>query len=128
MPPMEQANRVHHAVVWRATGRVDRHGKPKVGPPEDLDVWWTDTRREVSDNQGGTITVTAEVITDQGVPEGSLVWQGRTEDLPAGLDFSQEDEPLLYVVANNSQDDIKGRVTRYRLSLARYGDTHPGES
>lgn len=121
---MEQADCHDKAVLWPLE-RIDSHGKPVVGQPEELDVRWVEKRREVSDNQGGTITIEATVIVDQKIVEGSQMWKGRIEDLPAGVDFSTELQGLMHVQSYTETPDVKGRVARRKVMLTRANNTLP---
>lgn len=126
MPQPETSHRLQYIVLWAATNRADRHGQMKVTDvPVELLVRYDDSRREVPDGNGNTITIDASAIVDQDVPLKSVVWVGRLADLQIGTAFAFEDGPLMTVAFFNKVPDVRNRQAFREIMLTRYRGALP---
>lgn len=83
------AHRHQKAVLWRAAGN-DREGNVVVYDPVEIDVRWEETRQDVLNPfSGEMVTKTANVVVDQEIAIGSIMWLGELADVPASGDFRQ---------------------------------------
>lgn len=125
MPPLETMDLRQRAVVWDVVG-ADQYGEPTVSDdPREIPVWWTWTRKEITDANGNTVTIDAQVVTAEEIGVDSLLWLGKLCDLPTGSSFSAEDEELMVVVSFRKAGDVLQRHTRRELSVQRFRDTLP---
>lgn len=130
MPPLETMDRHDHAVVWPFV-RWAGDGEPVVGEPYEVKVRWVDGRYERRQPDGSSRFYDAVAVLAEEVEVGSLMWQGRETDLPAGSGSYTETSGVgvLYIVHDYRETtDIKGRTnnTRRTALLGRFRDTLPG--
>lgn len=136
MPPLESMDRYQTAVLWAATSRNDKKGKPTVLPPVQIDVQWDDTYRVQRDPAGNVVTVLADVMTDQDIPIGSILALGQLnawDNLGTGS-ANPDGTPaqLLQVVGFSKKADLKGRDYERIAHLSKFSkylptvETQPG--
>lgn len=118
MPAFEEMDRCQKCVYWEADG-FDEYGKFKFLDPVELEVRWVPVTRVVADKKGNEITTSADVVVDQDVLLGSLMWLGEL-DLWNGTGSAGDDEPILQVAVFNSTTDLKGREVRRTANLVYY--------
>lgn len=124
MPPPERAMAKQWAVLWEPTGFKDRNGKVLVSTvPSEIRVRWVDKKRNTLDKEGNTIAIDATIVANQEVPENSILWKGKVDDIP-GTSLVPE-EGLVQVVVANRIPDVKGRVREYELMCMRYNSALP---
>jgi hypothetical protein len=119
VPPFEHMDRREHAVYWEKTGQ-DGYNNPTLAEPRELKVRWTHRRREGLSAEGTTIAKDADLLTDEELIEGSIVWEGRLAEALVGTPTE-----LFQVTSTSRSKDLKGRVTGYGAGLTRYGETLP---
>lgn len=102
------------AVLWVRT-TFDEAGEPVVAEPIEIDVRWEADRREIIGPNDTPIAVTAVVMVDRNIPEGSMMWLGELADLPAEVT-----EGIQEVVAYSEVPDVKGREFQRTVMLAKY--------
>lgn len=127
MPSQETAFLTDDAVLWPRTG-YNRYGEPTVGSPIELKVRWENTRREVLDKDGNSVSIDATVFTDRDIREGSNLWHGTLADwygTGSGSSPAGQDDELMYVKFSEETEDIKGRCTQRTVMLMRYRQTLP---
>lgn len=111
--------RLHQkAVLWSNTGK-NNYGEVTVGTATEINVRWEETQSDITDANGQTVAVTAEVAVDREITVGSIMWEGAEADLP--------DAPtnLKQVLSYQEVPDIKGRTFRRIVLLGKYGNTLP---
>jgi hypothetical protein len=119
MPHQERAFVRQTALLWPATGQYDRYGEPIVAlSPSEIKVRWIDTKMEVLDPQGNTITIDAQAIVLIDVPINSHMWLGTLKDW---IDNGSAafDQPLMEVKMFNATPDIKNRIAFRTLGMMR---------
>lgn len=125
MPPIEESDLNQDAVLWPRTGRSQTN-RPIVGSPVELSVdadtgvRWNRIRRERVEADGSPLIIEAEVITDQEVTVGSLMFEGRLQDW-----VNDGTKQLMEVAACYHTPDINARVSRYKLELAKFDTKLP---
>jgi hypothetical protein len=125
MPPVELMGRHQKAIYWPATATRNRYGQQIVSVTlrKELQVRWDDmTLKENLSPDSTKKTRTATVIVDRELAMRSLMWLGSEDDLPAGGIPTSD---LLEITEDLSDQDIKGRVTKWAYGLSRYTDTLP---
>ena len=107
------------AVLWEASGSHDDAGRVTLEAAVEISCRWVATYKTALDSHGDPITVTAEVMVAQDVPDESILWLGEKEDLP--------DSPtrLMQVVGRANTPCVRDRATVRGLSLISYNDTLP---
>lgn len=123
MPPIETAFRCQTAVLWEADG-YDDYGSPKVLAPVELNVRWEEVQTEALDAKGNTIAIDAVVVVDRVIAEGSIMWQGKLDDIP-GTTGIPTDGNLKQVIKYSDIPDIKARYCRRLVYLMRWSDVLP---
>lgn len=110
--------------MWPANNppRVDRYGNIKVGPPQPINVRWTNQKRLSTAPDGQTITTDADVLCDTAIPVQSILRLGGMDEIPDPID------KLYRVMALNETPDLKNRESAYSVSLSRSNDTLPESS
>lgn len=119
---VETTARHQWAVLWAASG-LDTHGRQTVEPPVEIQVRWKHTQRMGSDARGNPVSIDAQVVVAQDVPMGSVMWEGKLDDLP-GTSYVPESD-VMEVVGQDTVPDIKGRNVHRVLSLSRSSDSLP---
>jgi len=122
MPPIERDARHQKAVLWTKAG-VDGYANPTLNEPEEIEVRWQWTRRNVLDATKKTVVIEAIVVTDRRIEVDSILWLGGLDDIP-GTSYVPTSN-IMIVKFNDEVPDIRGRETRYTLQLMRYTDTLP---
>lgn len=123
MSTPETNDRHQFAVVWTAAGYT-RTGDKKVSAGTQLSVRWEDnpsfgSRRGDKDDE---TEVDAKIVVAEDVAVGSIVWEGKTADLPTPV----TDVTSLYEVVNFSRiPDVKGRHIRRVCGLKKWSDALP---
>lgn len=112
------------AVLWAATGRVDKYGVALVAAPIQIPVRWVTNRKEMIGPMETIIGLDAQAHVIQFVPNQSNIWLGTLADwLATGV--NTVDNELMYVKDYQEGVDIKGRNTRRILNLMKYSDKLP---
>jgi hypothetical protein len=129
MPGPELASLSQKAVLWPIKG-YDRYGQPKVSDtPVEIQVRWNDSRSESQGRDDNTISVSAQILTDRRVVNGSLMWLGKLSDFPGDTKdpytYNGDQGPLMVVTKYDGTPDIKGRRVTHSVSATRYRDTLP---
>lgn len=122
MPPIERVYIPQIAVVWDFAGR-DNYGQEQVSSPREISVEWPQRFSESQGNQDTKESSPDEVVVDESIAIGSILWYGNYIDLPSGT--ADDPSPLYVVVGRNVAPDIKGRNFRYTLTVSRYSNTLP---
>src|SRR5438046_3060213 len=120
MPDPETASLFDWAVLWAITGR-DEYNNATLAAPVEIAANWQKTRRQVVTVDGSTVAVEAVVEVDQEIEPGSVVWEGRLEDIP-GTALVPE-SGLYEVVTCPVTNDVRGRATYTKVTLMRRTDT-----
>jgi len=118
MPSLEQSCRFQDAVLW-AAGSIDNYGQYQVQSPVEIKVRWEDVQEEIGDPAGGTVITSSRVFVDRVIAVGSLMWEGKLEDLPTPV------TNLKRVASYSKIPDIKGRNDRRFVQLVTYSDSLP---
>ena len=125
MPPLQDVSRTGWAVLWPFV-RWAGDGEPVVGEPEELRVNLVVKRTERRLPDGTSIVYDGTARVGREVAVGSLRWEGRLDDLPAGTGtFSELDGQLFRVDAYNEQKqrlravDILGELASQETSTTR---------
>lgn len=118
MPDIEVSDLDQTAVLWPATGAVDRYGEPAVGDGEEIAVRWEWRQSEAPGPQGGTILLDAVAVVNQAITKGSLMWLGELADWPGTADGGDED--VMRVATYGEIPDLKGRSIRRVVGLQRH--------
>lgn len=121
MPPLETFDLYQRATTWLATGLYDRYGQALIASsPTELAVRWITNRKVTLDPKKNTVTLDAQVITNQLVPIGSHMWLGTVDSWNSspGTGFPPDDE-IHEVVTYKQTSDIKNRNIRYEIGLKR---------
>lgn len=118
MPAPEVAFLNDPAILWEFAG-LDRDNEPTILTPYEINVRWDASRTKVIGQDGQLINTDVQIIADQQVPIGSIMWQGIWEDL--------DDPPinLFRVVYASETPDIRGGEKSFEYSLARFNNTLP---
>lgn len=122
---METADRYQPALLWEKVGQ-DNHNNTLISPPIEILTRWEKRHEEVTDPNGNTVALSAHVVVDRDVPEGSIMWEGSLEQWNApGTGSSGTSTDLMEVVIKRTTPDIKNRYVRRTLGLKFYRDTLP---
>lgn len=119
MPSPEQVNRYQAATLWAADGTYTASGQPKRGTPVEIRVRWDDTRKEMLDKDGNTITVDASAVVDRDIPVHSLMRLGELAEW-LGTGSSLADEELREVMMFNKVPDIRNRFAFREVGMMRW--------
>ena len=124
MPPPETFHRHQRMLMWEKV-RNNRYGDPIVTDPIELMVRWEDGQKDMRKPDGTYVTVDATVVVDRAVPVGSNVWLAPNKLYSAleqylGSGSGNEDHDMMQVVIYDYTPDIKNRVTRRVLGVARF--------
>lgn len=108
-----------YAVLWPFVD-YDEYGEPRVSSQKvELKVRWEHTAREAISPEGTPMAIDAEVIVDRKIDVGSVMRQGKIDDLPSPVDS-------LYRVAQYEEvPDVKGRYFLRRVRLQRLKESLP---
>jgi len=106
------------AVLWENNG-YDRYGKIKLKSPVEIDCRWEKGHEESLDHQGHTVGYDVNVVVDQDIAPGSILWLGSLADVPS------PPTNLRQVIEFRKTPDIKAVVHRRVVRLARYSDELP---
>lgn len=115
MPSLETDCRNQKAVLWTASGSTNEESEPTVNAAQEIDVRWEETRDQTTDSQGNIVEITAKVVVDVDIAEGSILWLGALDDV------ASPPVNLLQVVGRSKIPDVKNRNFRRVLSLKRHG-------
>lgn len=116
------------AVLWtiaRTPEGFPRHsgdGFPLLDAPVDVCCRWEEKQIEMTDDTGNRVVVDVILTVARSIPVNSIMWEGRSCDLPESGDPGID---LYEVLARDRGKDLNGRVTRYEYGLKRYKDTLP---
>ena len=129
MPPPETFHRHDRMLLWRKVGN-NRYGNPIVSSPEELMVRWEDGQKDVRKPDGTFITVDATVVVNIDIEMGSTVWLAPNKTYSAleqfmGSGSGVEDTDIMEVVTRDITPDLKGRVKRRVLGVARFKQDRP---
>jgi len=125
VPAFERRDLYQRAVVWPFTG-YDAHGQPTVGPPQEIPVRWITRRREVMTSSGNIVALDAQAVVDQDIHIDSHMWLGTLGNwVGTGSAPANTEQELMIVKSFNKATDIKGRVTRRTVDLARFHQAGP---
>lgn len=112
------SHRHEKAVLWRFAG-MDRESKPLVYDPVEIDVRWEETREDVLNPLSGQmVTKSANVVVDQEIALGSIMWLGELADVPATGDFRQ-------VIEYKQTPNYDNTLVRRTVGLMRFRNTLP---
>jgi len=121
VPPPEYSFRYQPCVLWPFKD-FDDHGMYTVGPPVDVMVRWQEVRREIRKPDGVLVSIEATALVPIPVVPNSLMWLGTVATLPAG---GVTADNLKQVVTYDECPDVKGRLHRRQVTLARYNGGPP---
>lgn len=119
MPPVEDMDLPHPAVLWERGG-TDDFGNPTLSDPVQIDTFWTMKRTQTVDAKGEPIALDATVVTDRVVGIGAKMWKGELAD----FDDEGADE-VMQVMWVSENTDLKDRWNHYTVGLTRFGDDLP---
>jgi len=120
MPPIEDSDLIHTAILWRATG-VDAYGKATVAAPVQVDCRWMPKRTAGTGDDGQKIAIDAQVIVDTDVPVDSIMMRGCLAD----YNGSAADNQYMKVASGQEASDLRGMYVRRQLNLTRQGAALP---
>jgi len=111
------------AVYWEAAGTFDDDGEPEVSSAyangDEIDVRWEVGQYRSVDSDGNVITLDVELVTENALVVGSIVWEGEKDDLPTSpADLYQVEE--VGVVPS-----VRGRRTLYTARLMKRSNAFP---
>lgn len=113
-----KAHRHQAAVLWRLAG-FDAESQPVVYDPISILVRWEETSQDVLNPLSGTmVKKTANVVVDQAIAIGSVMWLGALADVPASGDFRQ-------VISYNETPNWNNSLIRRVVGLMRFGSSLP---
>jgi len=118
MPAFETMDRLQTVVIYRPAG-TNRYGRATVSAGEELTVRLRQGLNDSFQEEDQTISISASMVTDELLVNGTIVWEGALADLPA------EPTGLLVVVNTSKVPDIKNRNVRYTAQLSRFNDAVP---
>jgi hypothetical protein len=116
MPSIETIGLNDFAVLWSAS-TLDSYGKPKISAAIEIAVRWEGRSQDSSDPNNSIEATPAEVFVDRAITSGSIMWQGRLQDLPASP------TNLFEVTACDYIPDIKCRNTQRTVTLTKYNNS-----
>lgn len=116
MPPFETADRRQKVVVWVKSG-VDSYGQDTITAAVEKTVRLVKGFSDSFEQEGRTITVNAQLVTNEDLALGSQVWEGTLTDLP------ETPTDLWTIVRRSITPDLKARFTRYTFDLSRHSDS-----
>lgn len=121
MPAPELDYRFQKAQLWMRTG-TDEYSNPLLSGRQELVVRWENKQIEMIGPNAQPIKLDALVQAVITIEVGSIMWEGREENLPENVeDYTN----LMEVVAYDYIPDVKGRVVRRTYGLKRYNQTLP---
>jgi len=123
MPALEQTGLIHDVVLWPRSGQA-ADGDWAVGSPVDIKARWNQGRRQGTDPEGNTVALDGDLVLDQAVMVGSLVWLGTLADWNSTGSVGDTTE-VMKIISVDVTSDIKGRATRYEAGFARHRDSPP---
>lgn len=98
---------------------MDRESKLVVYDPVQIEVRWEETREDVLNPfSGQMVTKSANVVVDQEIALGSIMWLGLLADIPATGDFRQ-------VIEYRETPNISNTLVRRVVGLMRFRNTLP---
>ena len=115
---MEDDYRNDVAVYWAATGLKTKHAKPIVEEGVELLVRWENRNETIYGRNFAPVKISAVVVVDRDIPEGSIFWRGALADVTSPTD-------LMIVERFTDTPDIKGVEHRRVAYLGRYSDGLP---
>jgi hypothetical protein len=118
MPSPEVANLKQHAVLWAASGRGD-YGNRTLAAAVEIHVRWESTKTEGGDPRSEAAAKSVTCHTDQSVAVGSELWLGRLSALVG----TASPGDVHVVTAVTAVPDVKGKKTKYTLTLDRRGES-----
>lgn len=124
MPPLERFDLAGVVTYWQKTGD-DAYSRPTLARGVAVRARVVYGRRDVTDPTGNVISLDGELAVDRELVEGSLVWDGPPESLPADLVPTAD---VLQVTFVTAVPDVKGRCTRYEAGFVRYRESFPSDS
>lgn len=112
------AHRHQSAVLWRYGGTNDE-GQVVVYDPIQLTVRWDETRQDVLNPLSGQmVTKVANVVVDQEIALGSILWLGLLADIGSASDFRQ-------VIEYRETPNWNKTLIRRVVGLMRFGNSLP---
>ena len=123
MPSPETFAREQPATLWRKTG-VSQHGLVQVSAPEEVYVRWNQTTKMGTGADGQPVQLSAEVVTVEEVPIGSLMFLGELAEW-LGTGSEGLDDQVHEVIGKDGTYDVKGRAVSRSLSLVKFRDAVP---
>ena len=134
---MELQGRHQRALLWAFNGYGTDGRALRESASEELGVRWNDRKSNALDPNGTKISLDADIVTDQELVIGSVLWPGSINDLAdlvsgtgSGTDLEPPDDltPIYRVVTTTKMKDIRGRSTRFEHGLKRLYDGLPPTS
>lgn len=111
------------AVYWEGNGLTDIT-QPQIKSPVEIPCSWLDVVRDPKSPNDEALIFDVHMGVDRDIPEGSIFWPGKLEELP--LDDAFEDNaPLYQVVGKDVTPNISATQFRRNIMLIRFGTTLP---
>lgn len=127
MPTVETVDRHQKACLWEYSD--DAEDGFEVSAVQEIDVRWVPKTSVDTGPTGETHQIDVTVIAGQSIKAESILWLGEEDDLPSDPTAANAFTPALgylyQVKTVNETLDIKGRNTRRRYGLVRWGMTLP---
>lgn len=125
--PMETADCYQTALLWEKVDETE-YNEPIVRAPVEILVRWENRQAEALDKDGTTIVLDANVVVQQDIPIGSLMWEGSLNQwygVGTGSGSAGEATQLYQVMTKRITPDIKNRYLRRTVGLRFFRDTMP---
>lgn len=119
MPPIEEADMIHKAVVWFFE-RMDESNEPVFAAPVERACRWVWLRRLSTNELGEPIEIAAEVAFKCSIPMRSLAWKGTLEEWIAAEEDDSLERNLLEFKSWEGADSLKGHHSRNEYELTRW--------
>jgi hypothetical protein len=122
MPPIEEADFIHTAVVWPFL-RMNRDNEPVLDAPIEVPCRWVPDQRQSVNQDGIEVTITARLACPIDLLPRSVAWKGELRAFD-----SSETADLHEVVSSGIVDDVQGKNTRREYDLARFRGKLPTDT
>lgn len=122
MPSVSVASCVHNAVVWPFLD-VNQDNEPLFSAPEDIKVRWEKKRLQRIADDGNIGVTVASVLVSREVVVGSLMREGKLEDLPESP--TEVPSNLFEVMDYDEVPNVKHRDPARSVRLQRWKGAVP---
>lgn len=117
MPPLHEAELKETITTYPLLG-VGQFGNQLHGAGTEIRARWVERQRQVTLPDSSVIDLIADVAVDRELKIGDLLFRGLLSSYVDGTGTA--DNELCEVRLKNIVPDVKGRNTRYSVSVSRY--------